>query len=386
MKNLFRTVFILIILTITQNLQAQSELDLEISLFGGAEYNIYKSPDVLLNRTNMEPFPDDSIRFNDAFADGEYDIEFNRTGERSEFEIGSNMWYRKYMRYEKLDQGKFTAFTAYRYFLSEAFSIGGEYELTWSDQIGTSVTGDLLMRSFKYYSHTGQFYLDLQPSEKLQMRLFGDYEFKDYYDEMTRDPLDHANLEVNYEMDFEINNENGIQIEAAVTDRDYIEYHSLNAAGDYDIAHPLRQFRYYEGKFDYNWTPAFGFRINPNINFTRRIDLFEGYYSYTGAGGSLKLRYFNDKIYISLYGAYERVAYDIRPAFTSMTDDPMLVYGYYDLNLTFRYNLTEHLELNLELELDNRLSNTDLEYFKTRRPYHNHLAKIGVTFLLPVID
>lgn len=365
---------------------AQSALDVDFGVYGGAEYNIFKSPPVLLDRVNMIPLRTDSIIFTDLFADGEYDIEFSRLGDRSLFEIGSDLWYRNYIEFTELNQGNLDGNALYQFYLSDGFSIGTEYEFKWSNRIGTSVTGDLLMRSFKYFGHTGNVFLELQPNESLEMQLLGEYEYKDYYDEQTRDPLDHANLEINYSLDYEFNSDHDIALELSWTERDYFKYRSLNADGDYDPLNPLRNFRYYEGQIDYNWRPVFGLRINPGLAVTRRIDLYQDYYSYMGLGGSMRIRYFKDNFYISLYGDYKRVAYDVRPAFTSLTDDPMLVYGYYDLNFTIRYSLSERWDIYLLLESDNRASNTDLEYFKTRRPYHNHQAMIGINYALPAIQ
>ena len=111
--------------------------------------------------------------------------------------------------------------------------------------------------------------------------------------------------------------------------------------------------------------------------------MYQDYYSYVSLGGSMLVRYFKDNFYVSLYGDYNRVEYDVRPAFTSQANDPMLLYGYYDLKFTFRYSLTDHWDVFIILESDNRSSNTDLEYFITRRPYKNHQAMIGLNFALP---
>lgn len=362
---------------------AQSELEVEFGVYGGAEYNIFKSPPLLLDRDSRLPLPSDSIIFTDFFADAEYDIGLSRVGDRSYFEVGSDLWYRNYIEFTDLNQGRLDGNALYQFYLTDGFSIGTEYEFLWSNRIGTSVTGDLLMRSFKYVGHTGNFFLELQPNESLEMQLLGEYEYKDYYDERTRDPLDHANLKINYSLDYEFNNDHDIELEVSWTDRNYFQYRSLNADGDYDALNPLRNFRYYEGKFDYNWRPVFGLRINPGLGVTRRIDMYQDYYSYMGLGGSMRIRYFKDNFYISLYGDFRRVAYDVRPAFTSLTDDPFLVYGYYGLNFILRYSLTEQWDIYLLLESDNRASNTDLEYFKTRRPYNNHQAIIGFTYSLP---
>lgn len=376
---------LIVIISLSGHLAAQSELEVEMGIFGGKEYNIFKSPGILLNRETMEPYPDDSILYSDYMVDVEYDINFSHRGKRSLVELGSDLWYRKYITYTDLDQNRMDANAIYQYFITDRLSIGGEYEFLWSNRIGTSVTGDLLMRSFKYLGNSGKAFLGLWGSEKLYMELFGEYEYKNYYDERTRDPLDHGNLEINYTLEYYFNNDNDIELELSWTDRNYFLYHSLDLNGDYDPINPLRNFHYYDLQFDYNWSPVTGLRINPGIEITRRIDRFEDYYSYMAYGGSMFLRYFKKNFYVSLYGDYKRIGYDIREAFTSKTNDPALIYGYYDMKLKLRYSISPQWEIHIQLESDNRSSNTDLEYFKTRRSYNNYQAMLGLTYNLPDI-
>lgn len=362
---------------------SQSTLEADIGLYGGGEYNIFKSPDILLDRVTGDTFPQDSLIYTDLFLDAELDIDFLKLTKRGVFETGGDLWYRNYIEFTDLNQGKFKAYASYGYNITKSLNLGGTYYFNWSDRIGTSVTGDLLMRSFKYLGNTGRLFMKFIPSEDLHMNLFAEYEYKNYYDEQTRDPLDHANLELNYELEYEINRDNDFSFEISAVDRNYFYYHALDSTGNYIPSNPLRHFRYYQVKSDYNWSPVKGLRINPGIEGTRRTDLFQDYYSYWSYGGSLRLRYFRGNFYISLYGDYKRMEYDIRPAFTSLDNDPMLIYGYYDLKFTFRYSISDNWDIFLILESDNRTSNTDLEYFKTRRPYNTYLGMIGVRYSLP---
>jgi len=372
--------------TILLPTNGQVVLESEFGIYGGAEHNIFKSPDILLDRTTMQPLPEDSILYRDFFADFEYDIELKREGEKFNFSIGSDLWYRNYIEYSDLNQARLSAFSSLEWKLTDKFILGAGYDFRWSDRIGTSVTGDLLMRSFKYFGHTGSVYADMLLSKKFEMSLQADYQYKDYYDERTVDPLVHGNLEASFEMDYELSRDHDFGLALSFIDRHYYEYHSLDQDGHYSDLNPLRHFRYYKGKFDYNWTPIRGLRINPGVELTRREDLYQDYYSYLGVGGSLRLRYFSGKFYVSAYGDYTRVEYDIRPAFTSSPNDPMLVYGYYDLSFTIRYEISARWRVFLKLESDNRTSNTDLEYFVSRRPYKTYQGMIGITFALPDIE
>lgn len=366
-----------------QPLFAQSELSAEIELYGGNEYNIFKSPDVLLDRETFEPMPIDSIIHTDMYAEVGYDIDFvtAKTG-KSVTEIGSDLWYRNYIRFTELNQSRMKTYANYQRFISDQVVLGGEYDFIWSNRIGTSVTGDLLMRSFKYFGHTGQVFAEFMPSKRFNTTTFVEYEYKNYYDERTSRPLDHGNLEFNVDMEFEFVRDNEIALEIYGLDRNYYAYPSLDSTGDFDLTNPHRHFRYYGAKFDYNWTPVRGLRINPGVEVKRRTDEYQGYYSYKSFGADLRLRYMTGNFYISLYGDYQQMEYDIRPAFTSIEMDPMLVYDFFDYQFKVRYAISDQWELEFIFESDNRSSNTDLEYFKTRRPYHNRQIMIGITYSL----
>lgn len=374
----------LLFLVSGKSLWAQSELSTEFELFGGNEYNIFKSPDVLLDRETREPLPIDSIIYTDLFIDAGFDIEFVRThANKSITEIGSDLWYRNYIEFTDLNQARMQLYATHTRMVSEQFSMGSEYQFMWSDRIGTSVTGDLLMRSFKYFGNAGQFFVDFTPSDNSTTTAFIEYEHKNYYDERTTRPLDHGNLELNIETEYEFNRDNDVGIEIYFIDRKYFSYPSLDSAGDFDVTHPLRHFRYYGAEFDYNWTPIRGLMINPGLELRRRIDFYQDYYSYNVLGANLRLRYMTGDFYFSFYGDYKRMQYDIRPAFTTLDDDPMLIYGFFDYQFVARYSISDQWEIELVLESDNRSSNTDLEYFKTRRPYQNRQVSLGITYTLP---
>jgi len=386
-NNRFGSLILLIMLLGILPMQGQSELTTDFELAWGGEYNIFKSPEPLRSSVNGEYWGEDSLIISDLMVDVGYDIGFTRLKEgKYNLDLGSDLWYRHYLNHGELSQTGLNVVGDYTRFLSRQIHLGGLYKFRWSDRVGTSVTGDLLMRSFKYLGNEGMIYLDYLPSDKIGMRLFTDYQYKIYYDENTLDPLDHGNLEVNYSLHFEPVREHEANLEFSILDRRYSEYHALDSTGHYDRTYPLRQFRYYALVFDYNWKPVRGFRINPEISLKRRVDLFEDYYSYLSYGGGLRIRYMWSRYYISLFGDYKLMAYDVRSAFTSAAVDPLLVYGYFDYSLTFKYELTDRWELSLDAGSDNRSSNSDLDYFKTRRGYHNYEALLGITYSLPVLN
>lgn len=390
MKRMKTQVTLLIFLTIivpVGKLLAQTEIESEAGIFAGREHNIFKSPDVLLDRETRDPLPTDSIIYSDLFFDGEFDFDYFKMLKKNQsLNLGADIWYRKYVEFGELDQKRMSAQALYSYGFSEKFNIISGYELRWSDRVGTSVTGDLLMRSFKYLGHSGIINLRHIMHETLEMSLLAEIEYKNYYDERTRDPLDQTNIELTYEMNHQPSDVHEFELELAFNDRNYRFYHALNDEGKYFTTHPFRNFRYYDISFDYDWEPADGLRINPEIEYTRRIDMFQGYYSYKRLGGGLRLRYYFDKYYFYIYADYQRQEYDKRPAFTTETDDPMLVYGFMDFNITIRYSLTDKIDLFIDFESDNRSSNTNLEYFKTRRPYRNNAIWIGAEFELLDIE
>ncbi len=367
-----------IVFNMVVNLSAQSEIESEAGLFAGREYNIFKSPDVLLDRDTREPLPSDTIVYSDLFLDAEFDFDYAASlKENQSLELGTDVWYRKYVEFGKLDQKRVSGHAVYRYFLSEKFSIAAGYEIKWSDRIGTSVTGNLLMRSFKYFENSGIINMVHNMDETLEMSILAEFEYKNYYDERTADPLDHTNTDIVYELIHTPSGMHEFTFELSFIDRKYRFYHALNEEGRYGTTHPLRNFRYYKAEFDYNWEPLDHLRVNPAVEYTHRTDMYRDYYTYNRLGAGVRLRYYFDKYYFYIYADYKRQEYKKRPAFTTETNDPMLVYGFFDLNMTFRYSVSEKIDLFLKFESDNRGSNTNLEYFKTRRPYRNNVIMIG---------
>lgn len=363
---------------------AQSELKTEFNLTGGGEYNIFKSPDVLYNNETDEYWDRDSLLISDMLADVGYDIDFLKEKDNKyAFSLGSDLWYRYYLNYDELSQTRLNAYTDYTRLLGKKIHLGLFYNFRWSDRVGSSVTGDLLMRSFKYLGNEAKLYLDILPSKKLSMRLFSRYQYKIYYDENTFDPLDHANLEFSYSINAEPARKHEVNMELSLLDRYYTHYHALDASGTYDRISPLRHFRYFAAQLDYSWKPMRGFRINPELEVKRRVDMFEGYYSYFSYGGGLRIRYMRNGFYISLYGDYKLLNYDIREAFSSHAVNPMLEYGYFDYSLTMKHKLSRQWEISLRLNSDARSSNSDLEDFRTRRGYNNYEALIGINYALP---
>ena len=79
------------------SVSGQSELNVDMGLYGGAEYNIFKSPNVLLDRSTMLPLSSDRLLYTDMLADVEYDIEYSRTSDRSYLERGRDLWYSNYV-------------------------------------------------------------------------------------------------------------------------------------------------------------------------------------------------------------------------------------------------------------------------------------------------
>jgi len=380
---------LLILLLCTLNFlstSGQSELDVSFNNLAGREYNIFKSPDVLRNVTTGEIFGMDTILVSDYLFDLDYDIEYTKENPgKSLFTAGSDLWYRHYLNYSDIDQTRLNTKISYEHFLGKKVIAGGLYEFRWSDRIGSSVTGDLLMRSFKYIGNTGNVFLSYTPGEKISLDFFSEYGYKIYYIENTRDPLDHGNLIFNTSMEFRPSQKHDIKVELEAKDRNYTHYHALDSNGWYSKANPLRHFRYYEVKLDYDLKPIRGFLISPSVNLRRRIDMYQDYYSYLSLGGNLRIRYMWDKFYISLFGDYSRTEYDKRLAFTSNPSDPQLVYNYLDFVFAFRYEISRSWEISFKIDSDNRDSNSNLEIFKTRRSYNNYTIIAGIIYTLPRI-
>jgi len=155
----FGSLVLLIWLLGILQMQGQSELTTDFELAWGGEYNIFKSPEPLRSSLNGDYWGEDSLIISDMMVDVGYDIGFTRLKEgKYNLDLGSDLWYRHYLNHSELSQTGLNVVGDYTRFLSREIHLGGLYKFRWSDRVGTSVTGDLLMRSFKYLGNEGMIY------------------------------------------------------------------------------------------------------------------------------------------------------------------------------------------------------------------------------------
>lgn len=372
-----------VLIFITANLHGQTKFDMEAYSYFGREHNIFKGPEILYDLGLDEYLDSDTLIKSDYFLDFGYDLEYHIRKRRNYiFEVGNNFWYRRYSNHPKANQKKLGTNIIYEKYLSKKVSLGGEYEFSWNDKLGTSVSGDELLRSYKYIGNSAEAYLDYNPSKTLEFTLSGSYEFKKYYDDTTDMPLDHSNVRIKFIGENEFNKVHSIAFNLDFTDRNYTKYAASDKNGDIEPEYPKRHYMYYMAGISYIIRPAKGLIISSGFDYDRRVDMYEGYYSYNQISPNLKLRYMNKKFYVHLSAAYKQVNYDERYAYTFIEREDLLTYKYLKYNFKLKYKVLKPLELYLNFSSDNRDSNTELEHARTRRPYNNYEVRMGLNITL----
>jgi len=368
---------------------AQKKFKLEAYSHGGKEYNIFKSPERLFDRPTGQYADEDSLLVSDFFVDFGYDAKYStKKKKKYYFEVGSDFWYRKYFEQTNNNQNILSFNTMYEKVLGKKVSLGVEYDFSWNNKIGTSVSGDELLRSFKYLGNRADLYVEYRPNKKLTTALLGAYQYKHYYEDTTDLPLDHVNMDANFLLEYELNKANAVVVDAEFTDRKYKYYPAANQKGnrvvEYNHAgnlidgYPLRHFQYYKFALSYAYKPAKRLLLSPSFNYTIRDDLYEDYYSYTSYSPGFKVRYLGKKFYAMASAGYRQVKYEQRYAYTIIENTDLLTYDYLKYKVKLKYKVFNPVELFFNFSMDNRDANTELEHARTRRPYNNYEFLFGV--------
>ncbi len=389
MKNIFKIIRCAFILIISINGNAQTKFNFEIYTNGGGEHNIFRSPERLFDLTAYEYVDKDTLVVSDYFMDFGYEAKFSKEKKYNyNFELGTDFWHRRYFNYSSANQNSMSFNTVFEKSLNKKMLVGIEYDLTWKNKLGTSISGDELTRSFKYIGNTADLFGQFNPNKKAEFILLGSYQNKYYYEDTTDMPLDHVNLEAGFSFDYEINKTNTVSFGFDFTDRKYRHYAATDSLGyrvaEYDKAgnliggYPLRHFNYLDFSFAYELKPIKGLLLGLGFDYIRRKDLFVDYFSYTSFSPDFKARYRNKNWYAYVSVAYKQVNYDKRYAFTFIERSDLLTYKYLNYDIKIKYKAFKPVELFAELSTDNRDTNTQLEHARTRRPYNNYQVLLGV--------
>jgi len=377
-----RCILFLLMMRMALPAVGQTKFKAEIYTYAGREHNIFKSPDILFDLQANEYYGDDSLQVSAFFIDAGLDLRYqkNKAGKYN-FGVNSDLWKRMYFAHSEANQSKLSGDIYYERIIGENLLLGAAYDFSVNDRIGTSITGDELLRSFKYLGNYGDLYLIFSPGEKLEVAATGSFVYKNYYADSTETPLDHTNLTTELTTIYQVNRKHGFELDLSFTNRNYLLNPASDRLGKISQNNPLRNYRYYDVNAAYDFRPVRGALVSPKLGATRRRDLYQDYYSYFSYDMGISLRYMKKKIYVYLSTSYRHVDYEQRYAFTLIDSSQLLRYKYLRYNFKMKYKLLPALELFLNLSSDNRESNTELEYARTRRPYTNYEMLVGFTVI-----
>lgn len=392
MKKHTTSIFVILFL-VSIKLVGQTKFNFDLFSYGGYEYNIFKSPELLYDLDFNDYLDTDSIIVSDYFMDLGYATMLKKKKKNSyNFDLGSDFLYRKYFNYPKADQKKLSLDSKFEKVFSDKFLIGIEYIFSWNDKLGTTITGEELNRSFKYFGNTGNIFMEFTPNKKVNFLLGSAYQLKSYYQTNTSMPLDHSNLDLYLDASYKPANSHKFNINLQYTIRKYQHYAASDSAGNLVVAYDnsgslisgtdKRHFKYLVLGIDYDFKPLKGFMISPGFQYSQRSDLFQGYYNYSAISPDLKIRYKNKKWYVAASASFKSVNYENRYAYTYIPNSQSLEYNYIKYDIKVRYKLFKSFELFGNYSSNSRDSNTELEYLATRRPYNNYDILFGVNILI----
>ncbi len=363
------------------NLFGQKKFSLEPYLYGGREFNIFKSPELLYDRGANQYI--DTLIISDNFIDIGFDSKFEIKKKKDyKLEVGTDLWSRHYFSYSNANQNRLGTNVLFEKILSKKAIVGAEYNFSWNDKIGTTISGEELMRSFKYLKNGGEVFFEYTPLKTIEFVTKISTEKKKYYKDVTTMPLDHKTLEGEFEVDYTINKQNSAQVNIDLKDRKYDQYYASDSLGGNSPNNGFRHLKYFSFGLDYNYKLNKRISINPYFDYSIRKDLFQDYYSYSGKSPGVRFRYNNKKFYAYVNTAYRNIKYAKRYAYTLIKNSNLLEYKYIKYYVKLKYKWSKKIEFYAEFSSQNRNSNTELEYVRTRRPYNNNQVLLGLNFKL----
>lgn len=390
-----KPIYLALLLSIFFSLKTKSQnsFDLELYSYGGRENNIFKAPEILFSPSDNVYLNKDDFIVNSFFGEIGYDARYRiRKKNKFSFETGSELWTRRYLDYSQANQLQWDGYVSFDKNLGKEITLESEYSFGYKDKLGTSISGDELLRSFKYRSHEGMLGIIMDFS-KLESNPQFSVNYNNYFADTTQMPLTHVNFDFDFKNEYKLNKKNSIHFDFDLRQRNYLNYPASDSLGITlkpqnqpeamnNQASQLRKYRYSTIDIEFESKPAKGFMVAPGFSLFKRTDLYQGYYSYKGYSPELSLRYSSKKWYVYFNSDYRMVQYQKRLAFTYGDTAVPLKYQYVDFKLKAKYKWTKSLELYANFSMDNRRSNTELDYKVTRRSYRNSEFLFGLNYLI----
>lgn len=387
---------ILLLSVLGQNIKAKDSLDIETGRFNtdttnklqadfsvgnGYEYNTLKSTSRYFERASEMYLPVDSLITSGMFLFGETDLSYTINYKKSYANFDVRGWYRNYYENTSLNQAKIKGRGEYGYFITKKILLGLQYSAGYSDVIAISTAGDELASKYKYVDNQGSVFAEIKYDKQNTISLEANINSKSYLSELTSYSL--SNMEYGLQCKYKkrIAKKHVLYVFLSASQRDYSSYLALDATGASDTASPLRVYRYFDVGAKYRYKLSSNFVVYPSAGFAKRVDTYQGYYTFTDIGVGLDAKASFKKITLFAGFDLKQRTYDnkLAPAFTPADN---LQYLYLKTKYKAEYEAGKSFLIFIKAETDSRNSNNMLEYYRTLRSYNQFEITAGITYSL----
>lgn len=375
--------FLLLFLTFAFSAKGQTSYDLKLSYDRGYEYNLYHSPETYID-ANDDFFPSSRMIVDDVFNNYRW-----RLGAKHKFDKKNQLrleykgWLRRYNTYENANQSSHMLKSYFRHTFSK--NVWGTLYARYQrdDRIGTNVLGDELILDFAFHQYYVRSYVNIRTSKKNRLNLEASYRYRDFDPVEVRRSFSYGEtrLRIKNYYKFSLGSvKNRLEASVEWKDRPYFERLSRTSEGVKTSSNPLRHDRYFEIEVSNRIRPLKGLTVEPELEFDRRIDRFNGYFSYHQLSESLEIEYKRKKWEVMVQGVLNQRNYLVRLAPNGEPDDPRLKYTFLRFRLEAGYHLVPGLTLAARIKHVNRDTNVMAETVRTRRPYNYSEVSAGLYF------
>ncbi|HYX09204.1 MAG TPA: hypothetical protein VE912_20895 [Bacteroidales bacterium] len=364
------------------SLRVKKSIEVNAALAGGRENNIFRSTNHYFDRSLAAYLPKDSLIKSDQFYDANLDLDYVLNFKKSALIFSTDNWYRGYLLNSNLNQLKSRFKSEYNYNFSKNTFAGIQYQATYNNKIAVSTTGEEITRSFKYFENSGVVFIEHKFNRKNQISLEYAFGHKKYLKEQLNYSLTNDESEISLLYKRRIN-KHILYASLSRANRKYLEYQAYDRNGKLFGQNPLRNFKYTDIGIKFRYYYSKTLIIMPAIDYSIRTDMFEGYYSYKKIAVGSKIKYRHRRLEASADIDYKQILYDNKQA-PSATNSNQLKYKYIYTSFDVSYLLNDKINAYFKLESASRDSNTELEYYKTLRPYNWYEILLGLEYNISI--
>lgn len=362
--------------------KSKNKFKSKLYLYGGKQHNIFKAPKSLFDPTTDSYIAEDDLMVSDIFQDVGFDVSYEIKKKKHLLDLSTNFWYRNYLENSNLNQSKIGTKAKYTYNFRKKIKFGAQYKLAHSNKIGTSITGDDLTRSFIYIQNKPEVFISYERSKRSKYSFKTVFDHKNYYKDTTSMSLNYYNIKLEFKAEYALGKNHVLTMKESFTDRRYSSYLASDELGSTQLSNPLRHFQYFVYDINYKYTIRKGISMAPFVTITRRKDLYQDYYSYLSYKIGLDIKYSYKKLNAQVRFAHKKLNYDEKIAPNYYELKTQLKYAYLTYDVKIDYALTERFKAFARFTSDSRDTNTELEHWKTRRPYNQYEFMIGINYTL----